>query len=348
MHYMGFKAIAIKARADIIPHHAQTSASGRPAARQGERGTRPLTSPLLRLGTRGSPLAIIQTNELRDALAAAHPELAAPGAIEVVPIQTTGDKVQDRALAEIGGKGLFTREIEERLIDRRIDMAVHSVKDVPTWMPDGFELVGMLPRADARDTLLGGQSLASLKPGTVVGTSSIRRQAQVLHARPDLKIVPFRGNVQTRMRKLAEGLANVTLLAQCGLDRLGVTNVGNVLQPDEMLPSVAQGVIGAEIRADDERARRYLEAVNHKPTSVVVGCERGLLDALDGSCRTPIAGYATLHGDRLRLQALVVSPDGRSVWRVEREGPASDGDALGHDAGEELRRIADPRIFDGP
>jgi hydroxymethylbilane synthase len=137
-------------------------------------------------------------------------------------------------------------------------------------------------------------------------------------------------------------------LAQCGLDRLGVTDVGNVLAPSEMLPSVAQGVIGAEIRADDDRARRYLEAVNHGPTSIVVGCERGLLDALDGSCRTPIAGYATLHGDRLRLSALVVSPDGRAVWRVEREGPASDGNALGHDAGEELRRIADPRIFDGP
>jgi hydroxymethylbilane synthase len=227
-------------------------------------------------------------------------------------------------------------------------MAVHSVKDVPTRLPDGFVLVGMLPRADARDTLLGGQSLASLPPGTVVGTSSIRRQAQVLHARPDLRIVPFRGNVQTRMRKLAEGLANVTMLAQCGLDRLGVTGVGHVLEPDEMLPAAAQGVIGAEIRADDARARRYLEAVNHAPTSIVVDCERSLLDALDGSCRTPIAGYATLHGDRLHLRALVVSPDGRSVWKVSREGMASDRLALGRDAGQELRRIADPRIFDGP
>lgn len=307
-----------------------------------------MTGPLLRLGTRGSPLAIIQTNELRDALAAAHPELSAPGAIEVVPIQTTGDKVQDRTLADIGGKGLFTKEIEERLRDGRIDMAVHSVKDVPTWLPEGFELAGLLPRADARDTLLGAASLAALPSGAVVGTSSIRRQAQVLHARPDLRIVPFRGNVQTRLRKLAEGLAQATLLAQCGLDRLGVTGVGNVLEPDEILPSVAQGVIGAEIRADDQRARRYLEAVHHGPTGIVVDCERSLLDALDGSCRTPIAGHATLHGDRLRLRALVVSPDGRSVWRVAREGPASDGQALGHDAGQELRRIADPRIFDGP
>jgi hydroxymethylbilane synthase len=302
----------------------------------------------IRLGTRGSPLAIIQAQEARDRLMAAHAELRAPGAVEIVPITTAGDKVQDRALAEVGGKGLFTKEIERWLIDGRIDMAVHSMKDVPTHLGDEFALPCILPRADPRDALLGAASIAALPKGAVVGSASTRRQAQLLHARPDLKVVLFRGNVNTRLRKLNEGVAAATVLARAGLDRLNMADVGATLAPEEMLPSAAQGAIGIQIRADDSRARGFLVAIDHASSHAEVACERALLASLDGSCRTPIGALAELSGDRLRLRALVARPDGTGLWRAERTGARGAAEAMGRDAGEELRRQADARIFEGP
>ncbi len=251
--------------------------------------------PRLRLGTRGSPLALAQANEVRARLIAAHPELAAEDAVEIVAITTTGDKIQDRTLAEIGGKGLFTKEIEEALLAGRIDAAVHSMKDVPTWLPEGLEISTILPREDPRDALFstGGQDLAGLPAGSVVGTASLRRQAQVLLARPDLRVVPLRGNVQTRLRKLAEGQVDATLLAMAGLKRLGKSGeVSAVLAPEVMLPAVAQGAIGIEVRGDDASTRDTLAALDDADSAIRVAAERACLAVLDGSCRTPIAAFA--------------------------------------------------------
>lgn len=300
----------------------------------------------MRLGTRGSPLAIIQTQELRDRLLAAHPGLD----VEIVTVKTTGDRVQDRKLDEIGGKGLFTREIEAQLDDGRLHVAVHSMKDVPTFLPGRYTLPCVLPRADVRDVLVSRESatLTSLPAGARVGTASLRRQAQVLSRRPDLEVTLFRGNVNTRLRKLNEGVADATILARCGLDRLGMQDLGTTLSPEEMLPSVGQGAIGGEIRADDEATRALLAAVNDADTETEMVCERALLAALDGSCRTPIAGLAQLEDGTIWLRGLVVSPDGKKEWRTERRGPRSDAERMGRDAGEELRGRADPAIFEGP
>ncbi len=307
-------------------------------------------TPRLRLGTRGSPLALAQANEVRARLAGADPELGAEGAVEIVVITTTGDTIQDRTLADIGGKGLFTKEIEEALLAGRIDAAVHSMKDVPTWLPEGLEISTILPREDPRDALFsaGGQDLAGLPAGSVVGTASLRRQAQVLLARPDLKVVPFRGNVQTRLRKLAEGEVDATLLAMAGLNRLGLSGkVSAVLAPEEMLPAVAQGAIGLEIRRDDAVTRRTLAALDDPDSAVRVAAERACLAGLDGSCRTPIAAFAELEagGAELRLRALVALPDGSQAHRAERRGPASEAVALGRDAGAALRAAAGPAFF---
>jgi len=307
-------------------------------------------TPRLRLGTRGSPLALAQANEVRARLAAAHAELSGEAAVEIVVIATTGDKIQDRALAEIGGKGLFTKEIEEALLAGRIDAAVHSMKDVPTWLPEGLEISTILPREDPRDALFSsrGDSLAALPAGAVVGTASLRRQAQVLLARPDLEVVPFRGNVQTRLRKLAEGQVDATLLAMAGLKRLGKAGEATaVLAPEEMLPAVAQGAIGLEIRGDDAATRGYLAALDDRDSAIRVEAERACLAVLDGSCRTPIAAFAELEdgGKVMRLRALVCLPDGSRAYRAERRGAASEAAALGRDAGEELRAAAGPAFF---
>ncbi len=304
----------------------------------------------LRLGTRGSPLALAQANEVRARLAGAHPELSEEAAVEIVVIKTTGDTIQDRTLAEIGGKGLFTKEIEEALLANRIDAAVHSMKDVPTWLPDGLEISTILPREDPRDAIVsaGGQDLAGLPAGSVVGTASLRRQAQVLLARPDLQVVPFRGNVETRLRKLAEGEVDATLLAMAGLKRLGKAGeVSAVLAPEDMLPAVAQGAIGLEIRADDGLTRGYLAALDDRDSAIRVAAERACLEVLDGSCRTPIAAFAELEagGAEMRLRALVALPDGSQAHRAERRGAAEDGAALGRDAGAELRAAAGPAFF---
>lgn len=304
-----------------------------------------------RLGTRGSPLALAQTRELRARLAAAHPALAADGAVEIVAIKTTGDTVQNRALAEIGGKGLFTKEIEEALLDRRIDAAVHSMKDVPTWLPDGLVIAAILPREDPRDVLLapGATRLAALRPGAVVGTASLRRQAQVLLARPDLAVVLMRGNVGTRLRKLRAGEVNATVLALAGLRRLGLTNdvAGDaaILGVEEMLPAAAQGAIGVEIRASDGRARAMVAALDDAPSAVCVAAERACLEVLDGSCRTPIAALAEVEGTEVRLRALVAMPDGSRAHRADRRGPVADAAALGRAVGAELRAAAGTAFF---
>jgi hydroxymethylbilane synthase len=304
--------------------------------------------PLLTIGTRGSPLALAQSEEVRDRLAEAHPELAAPGAVAIEIIKTTGDRVLDRALAEIGGKGLFTKEIEEALLAGAIDIAVHSMKDVPTWLPEGLVIDTVLPREDPRDVLFSrhGPGLADLPAGAVVGTASLRRQALVLAARPDVSVVTLRGNVNTRLRKLAEGQVDATLLAAAGLKRLGQDyDAAAALAPEDMLPAVAQGAIGLEVRAGDARTAGYLVALDHAPSARRIGAERACLAVLDGSCRTPIAALAELDGDRLRLRALIAQPDGTRVLRAEREGAAGDAEALGRDAGTELKAAAGPDFF---
>jgi len=306
--------------------------------------------PALRIGTRGSELALAQADEARRRLAAAHPELGEPGAVEIVVIKTTGDRIQDRRLAEIGGKGLFTKEIEEALLDRSIDLAVHSMKDVPTWLPDGLEIAAILPREDPRDAWLSreGASLVELPAGAVVGTSSLRRQAQVLLARPDLAIAALRGNVPTRLAKLAEGQVDATILAAAGLKRLGrEAAIGALLEPEVMLPAVAQGAIGLEARSGDHRVLDRLAAIDHAPSRLRTAAERAALAVLDGSCKTPIAAYAELRAEAsaLRLRALIALPDGSAVHRAERSGPCGEAEALGRAVGEALRAAAGPEFF---
>jgi len=299
---------------------------------------------LLRLGTRGSKLALTQAGLVRDALAAAIPTLAAPDAIEIVTIRTTGDVIQDRPLSEAGGKGLFVKEIEEALLTRRIDAAVHSMKDMPVLQPAGLEIVAFLPREDARDVLIAGETkrIADLKRGAVMGTSALRRKAQLLHLRPDLKIVNLRGNVDTRLAKREAGVVEATLLALAGLKRLGMAHVGTPVPEDEILPAVGQGAVCIECRADDTRTRAWLAAIDHRPTAVCVAAEHAMLAVLDGSCRTPIAGHAVLSGDSLRLRGLIVKPDGSELLATKRQGAAGDAEAMGRDAGLELKRRGGP------
>jgi len=305
-------------------------------------------SPVLRIGSRGSPLALAQVEQVKARLAGAWPELAERGAVAVEIIRTTGDRIQDRPLSEAGGKGLFTKEIEEALLAGTIDLAVHSMKDMPTVIPDGLEIACLLPREDPRDALIAGvASLAELPQGAVVGTSSLRRKAQVLARRRDLKVVDFRGNVDTRLRKLERGEVQATLLALAGLKRLGLEGRASaVLSTEEMLPAVAQGAIGIETRIGDTRLRAILAPLHHAPTARAVTAERALLGVLDGSCRTPIAALAVGRTfGRLRLDALIATTDGSQVLRTAREGPEADAAEMGRDAGEELRRDGGPGFF---
>src|SRR5579859_1156696 len=308
--------------------------------------------PLLRIGTRGSALALAQADMVRTQLIQAHPELAPPGAVAITIIRTTGDAVTDRTLAAIGGKGLFTKEIEDALLDDRIDLAVHSMKDVATWLPDGLVIDCFLEREDPRDAFFSEQApgLMALKPGAVVGTASLRRQAQILRLRPDLTIDPIRGNVDTRLAKLRAGQVDATLLATAGLKRLGLAaGITQILPPELMLPAVAQGAIGIERRQADERVAAYLKPLDHGPTKVRVAAERALLATLDGSCKTPIAALAELDAaGALKLRSLIVSPDGTVAHATERQGLPADAEALGRDAGDELRRRAGAGFFDLP
>jgi hydroxymethylbilane synthase len=303
----------------------------------------------LRIGTRGSPLARVQTALVCRALQEAHPELASPGALKVVAIRTTGDRVLDRPLAELGGKGLFCKEIEAALLAGRIDLAVHSMKDLPTWLPKGLVIGAVLAREDPRDVLIARAptTIADLPEAAVIGTASVRRRAQLLARRPDLRVVNFRGNVETRLRKLAAGEVDATLLALAGLTRLGIAPAGAViLGPEVMLPAVGQGAIGVECRTDDEGARALLAAIDDPASSACLRAERALLAALDGSCHTPIAGYAEFAGGRLTLRALIARPDGSQSLCAARSGAIADGEALGCDAGRELKARAGPGFFD--
>lgn len=310
-----------------------------------------MPSPLLRIGTRGSALALAQAAELAARLGAAHAALTAPGAIETIVIRTSGDAAAGaRRLADLGGKGLFTKEIEEALLDRRIDLAVHSLKDLPTFLPDGLALAAHLPREDARDGWVSARAarLADLPPGASVGTASPRRSAQLRFQRPDLRILPLRGNVDTRLRKLDEGEVDATILAMAGVKRLGLAHrITAALAPEEMLPAAAQGAIGVEIRADDAQARALVAAIDDAPTAQRVSAERAVLAALGGSCRTPIAALAELGQDgALHLRAMIIRPDGSERLATERRGAAGEARALGRDAGEELRRRAPTDFFD--
>ena len=299
----------------------------------------------LRLATRGSKLALWQAEATRVALLAAHPGLPEP---EIVVITTTGDIVRDRPLADVGGKGVFTREIDGALLSGQADAAVHSMKDVETVLTPGTALVAMLERADPREAFLSpvAAAPADLPQGAVVGSSSIRRRAQLLAARPDLEVVLFRGNVDTRLAKLHAGEVAATLLALAGLARLGRDGeVTRVLEIAEMLPPAGQGAVGITCREDDAEAAALLAAINHAPTMLTVTAERAVLARLDGSCRTPIAAHAILNGQRLVLEALVLSADGTRQARTTREGLAADGAAMGDDAGIELSGIAGPDLF---
>ena len=300
----------------------------------------------LKIGTRGSPLALAQAHETRDRLAAA---FALPReAFEITVIKVTGDQILDRALKDIGGKGLFTREIEEALLAGDIDIAVHSMKDMPTIQPEGLVLDCYLPREDVRDAFVspGTARLMDLPQGAVVGSSSLRRRAQLAHRRPDLQLVEFRGNVQTRMKKLADGVAAATFLAMAGLNRLGLSEVArSAIDPEEMLPAVAQGAIGIERRAADERVAAMLAAIHHGNTGLRLVAERAFLLRLDGSCETPIAGLALLEGDSLWLRGEVLRPDGSKVITGERRGAAGDGAAMGTDLAAELLTRAGPGFF---
>jgi hydroxymethylbilane synthase len=301
----------------------------------------------IRIGTRGSPLALLQAHETRAAIETTHG--AGRHEVEVRVIRTSGDRIQDRPLAEVGGKGLFTKEIEEALLAGEIDLAVHSMKDMPTVLPAGLTIACYLPRADARDGLISTKSasLAQLPAGAIVGTSSLRRQAQVLRLRPDLRVVPLRGNVETRLRKLADGVADATLLACAGLVRLGMADrITSVVQPEEMLPAVAQGAIGIEVRANDEAVAHLLAPINHQATALAVAVERTFLARLDGSCRTPIAGLAELASpDSLVFRGMILTPDGRKCLATRREGRPEAGVALAEDAAAELLGKAGPEFF---
>ena len=307
-------------------------------------------SARIKIGTRASPLARAQADEVGRRLVAADPALA----ITVEVIHTTGDRMLQGPLSAIGGKGLFTKEIEEALMEGRIDVAVHSMKDMPTRLPEGLVIGAVLPRADPRDALIaadadaGARGLAGLARGAAVGTASLRRGALVRHARSDLKVVAFRGSVQTRLRKLEDGEADATLLALAGLDRLGMAHrAHSVLDPGVMLPAVCQGIIGIECRAGDTAVRELLRSVDDEDSADAAAAERALLAGLDGSCRTPIAALAVPENESLSLRAILVRPDGNDLLEAERDGDRADAAAMGSDAARELRVRATPAHFAG-
>ncbi|MEZ5782785.1 MAG: hydroxymethylbilane synthase [Rhizobiaceae bacterium] len=301
---------------------------------------------VLRIGTRGSALALAQANETQARLMVAHGMQNDAFGIEV--ISTSGDRIQDRALSEAGGKGLFTKEIEDALLEGRIDLAVHSSKDMPTTLPPGLELVAFLPREDPRDAFISmnAASIEALPEGATIGSSSLRRQALIRRLRPDLKVILYRGNVQTRLRKIEEGVAAGTILALAGLKRLGLEQIATDVMPlDKFPPAPGQGAICIEIRSGDTRTAELLSAINHAPTSSALACERGFLAALEGSCRMPIAGHATIANGQLSFRGMVLAPDGSSVHEISKDGTVADASAIGRDAGEELRAQAGPDFF---
>lgn len=308
----------------------------------------PTPSRPLKIGTRGSALALAQAHETRARLMAAH-DLPAE-AFEIVVIKTTGDRVTDRPLKDIGGKGLFTREIEDALSASQIDIAVHSMKDMPTVQPDGLIIDCLLPREDVRDAFVSPHhgSIADLPQGAVVGSSSLRRRAQLAYRRPDLKLVEFRGNVQTRLQKLEDGVAVATFLAMAGLARLDLLQVARgPIDPQDMLPAVAQGAIGVERREDDDDVAQLLHPIHDIETGQRIIAERAFLARLDGSCQTPIAGLAEIYDGQLILQGEILRPDGSEAIRARREGEIADGVAIGVDLADELLSRAGPGFLAG-
>jgi len=303
-------------------------------------------APLLRIGSRGSPLALAQARMVRDRLMAVHGLPA--GAFEIVTFRTSGDRIQDRSLAEAGGKGLFTKELEEALLTGVIDLAVHSAKDMPTEQQPGLVIGAVLPREDPRDAFISAKaaSLRELPPGAVVGTASLRRQAMVKMLRPDLAVIPFRGNVETRLRKLAAGEADATLLALAGLKRLGLADKATaVFETREFLPAAGQGIVAIEVRGDDARTFPLVQAIGDAAAATALTAEHAFLAVLDGSCRTPIGGLAELDGEALHFRGLIARPDGGAHFATERRGPVTDAAALGASAGRELRERAGPDFF---
>ncbi|HEY0223256.1 MAG TPA: hydroxymethylbilane synthase [Pseudolabrys sp.] len=304
------------------------------------------TAIILRIGTRGSPLALVQARLVRARLAVALG--AGEAAIELVTIRTTGDTIQDRPLADAGGKGLFTKEIEEALLDGRIDLAVHSAKDMPTLLPEGLMLAACLEREDVRDVFVSRKaaSLGDLPQGASLGTTSPRRQAIAKRIRPDLRIVPMRGNVETRLRKLDDGVCDATILALAGLKRLGLEEQATkIMSQDEFLPAAGQGAIGIEARKDDTRTRDILARIDHADTSIALACERAFLGVLDGSCKTPIGGYAEVSGDTIHFRGLLAHPDGEPSCEHASSGARADAVKIGTEAGRYIRRTAPPGLL---
>jgi hydroxymethylbilane synthase len=307
-----------------------------------------LQSHEIRIGTRGSPLALAQAEETRATLA--RRLQIAPEAIQIVPMKTTGDRITDRPLAEAGGKGLFTKEIDEALLDGRIDIGVHSAKDMATRLPDGIVIGACLKRQDVRDAFISpaAERLSDLPEGAVLGTSSLRRRALALRLRPDLRIVDLRGNVDTRLRKIAEGQAQATLLAAAGLTRLGLLDrVASFLDTDQWLPAPGQGAIAIAAREEDSVMRQRLAVIDDRPTSIALAVERTYLAVLDGSCRTPIGGYASIDGPQITLRGIIVTTDGLTAHDITMTGAIADGERLGREAGETLLKRGGPGFFVG-
>jgi len=305
----------------------------------------------LRIGTRGSPLAMAQAYETRRRLQEQFSELNEDGAIEICVLKTQGDMVLDKSLMELGGKGLFTKELDVALLGHQVDICVHSMKDVPTWLPDGTILPCNLPREDTNDAFIykdgSVKRIEDLPDGSVIGTASLRRQAQLLAKNPTLKCVNFRGNVQTRLRKLDDGVVDATLLAIAGLKRMDMDSCAtSVLDWDEMLPAVAQGAIGIQCRSDDERSLKYINALNHEETKICVDCERAFLEALDGNCKTPIAGQARVVDGRIKFRGLIAMPDGSQKFEIESEGDSADAKTIGYEAGRKLKEQAGAKFFE--
>lgn len=300
----------------------------------------------LRIGTRGSPLALAQASEVRAQLAAALRR--DPLDIEIKIIRTSGDMIQDRPLTDAGGKGLFTKEIEEALLAGTIDVAVHSAKDMPTVLPDGLVLAGCLAREDPRDVFIShrAKSLAELPHGAKLGTAALRRQAIAKRARPDLEIVPVRGNVETRLRKLDDTTMMATILALAGLKRLGIADRATaILSVEEFLPAVGQGAIALETRVNDEATRAAVAAVDDADTSTALAVERAFLFELDGSCKTPIAGHAVVYGGTIQFRGLIAKPDGSAAHDIAGTGTRSDAVKIGAEAGRELKARGGPGFF---